>query len=53
MPNIVGQVAGEAEKTLREKGLTLGQASPQPIDPKAKIESQIPAADEVVKGGRR
>ncbi len=51
VPNIVGQTAGDAEKALREKELTLGQASPQPIDPKGKISSQIPAAGEVVKAG--
>ena len=43
--------AGDAEKALRAKELTLGQASPQPIDPKGKIVSQIPAAGEVVKAG--
>ena len=37
MPDIVGQTAGDAEKLLRAKNLTLGQASPQPIDPKGKI----------------
>ncbi len=51
VPNIVGMTAEEAEKALREKNLTLGQASPQPVDPKGKIVSQIPAAEEVVKGG--
>ena len=33
------------------KELTLGQASPQPVDPKGKIVSQIPAAGEIVKAG--
>ena len=51
VPNIVGLTAADAEKALRAKNLTLGQASPQPIDPKGKISSQIPAADEVVKAG--
>jgi beta-lactam-binding protein with PASTA domain len=51
VPDIKGLTAGDAEKLLRAKQLTLGQASPQPIDPKAKITSQIPAADEVVKRG--
>ena len=32
VPNVVGQTTGEAEKTLREAGLTLGQATPQPVD---------------------
>ena len=31
--------------------LTLGQASPQPIDPKGRIASQIPAAGEIAKRG--
>jgi beta-lactam-binding protein with PASTA domain len=51
VPNIVGQTAGDAEKSLRAKNLTLGQASPQPVDPNGKISSQIPAAGEVVKAG--
>jgi beta-lactam-binding protein with PASTA domain len=51
VPNIVGLTAGDAEKALREKNLTLGQASPQPVDPDGKIVSQIPAAKEVVKAG--
>src|SRR4051812_36856123 len=51
VPSIVGQTAGDAEKTLRAKNLTLGQASPQPVDPKGKISSQIPAANEIVKAG--
>ncbi len=51
VPNIVGQTAGDAEKALRAKNLTLGQASPQPVDPKGKISSQIPAEGEIVKAG--
>jgi beta-lactam-binding protein with PASTA domain len=51
VPDITKLTASDAEKALREKQLTLGQASPQPIDPKAKIETQIPAAGEVVKRG--
>jgi beta-lactam-binding protein with PASTA domain len=51
VPSIVGQTAGDAEKTLRAKNLTLGQASPQPVDPAGKISSQIPAANEIVKAG--
>ena len=50
-PRSVGITAGDAEKPLRAKQLTLGQASPQPIDPKALIETQIPAEGEVVKRG--
>jgi len=52
VPNVVGQTQPEAEKTLREKKLTIGQLQPQPPDPKAKISSQIPAADEVVTEGK-
>jgi len=51
VPDITGLTVEEAEKALREKNLTLGQASPQPVDPKGKIESQIPAAKEIVKAG--
>ncbi len=52
VPSVVGQTQVEAEKTLREKNLTIGQLQPQPPDPKAKISSQIPAADEVVTEGK-
>ena len=51
VPNITGLKLDEAEKALRDKNLTLGQASPQPADPEGKISSQIPAADEIVKAG--
>ncbi len=51
VPNVVGQTQADAEKTLRKENLTIGQVSPQPPDPKAKISSQIPAAKEVVKEG--
>jgi beta-lactam-binding protein with PASTA domain len=51
VPDITKKTAGDAEKALREKELTLGQASPQPIDPKALIQTQIPAAGEPVKRG--
>ena len=51
VPNITGMKLDEAEKALRDKNLTLGQASPQPADPEGKIESQIPAANEIVKAG--
>jgi beta-lactam-binding protein with PASTA domain len=52
VPNVVGQTQGEAEKTLREANLTIGQVQPQPPDPKAKISSQIPAEKEVVAEGK-
>jgi beta-lactam-binding protein with PASTA domain len=51
VPSVAGQTPGDAEKTLREAGLTLGQATPQPVDPEAQIESQIPAEKEIVKEG--
>ncbi|MET0768367.1 MAG: PASTA domain-containing protein, partial [Solirubrobacteraceae bacterium] len=51
VPSVVGKTPGEAEKTLREAGLTLGAASPAPADPEGKIASQIPAEKEVVKEG--
>ncbi len=52
VPNVVGKTAPEAEKLLRDEGLSLGQATPQPLDLKAKIESQIPAAKEIVEEGK-
>ncbi len=52
VPKVVGQTPGEAEKTLRKAGLSLGQATPQPVDPKAKISSQIPAEKEIVQRGK-
>jgi beta-lactam-binding protein with PASTA domain len=51
VPSVVGKTPGEAEKILREAGLTLGAASPAPADPEGKIASQIPAEKEVVKEG--
>ena len=51
VPNVVGQTIPEAEKTLRDAGLTLGQATPQPPDPKLAIASQIPAEKEVLNQG--
>ena len=52
VPSVVGKNQAEAEKILREKKLTIGQLQPQPPDPKAKISSQIPAANEVVTEGK-
>jgi|GEM_PF-1991970 len=51
VPKIVGMIAADADKTLRGAKLTLGQASPQPVDPQAKIATQIPTAGETVKAG--
>jgi len=41
VPDITKKTASDADKLLREKELTLGQASPQPVDPKGLIVSQI------------
>ena len=51
VPSIVKLNSGQADQALRGKGLTLGSGSPQPVDPAAKIASQIPAAGQVVKQG--
>ena len=51
VPDITGKTPAEAEQALRAEKLTLGQASPQPVDPAGKISSQIPAAGETVKEG--
>jgi beta-lactam-binding protein with PASTA domain len=51
VPDITKKNASDADKALREKKLTLGQASPTGADPKALIETQIPAPGEVVKQG--
>ena len=51
VPSVVGKTQADAEKIFREAGVTIGQVSPQPPDPKAKISSQIPAAKEIVKEG--
>ena len=52
VPNVTGMTLTDAEGALRDKKLSLGQSSPQPPDPKGKIESQIPAADEIVPEGK-
>jgi beta-lactam-binding protein with PASTA domain len=51
VPKVVGLTPADAEAALREQKLTLGAASPQPVDPEAKISSQIPAEGEVVQEG--
>ncbi|WP_028067015.1 PASTA domain-containing protein [Solirubrobacter soli] len=51
VPDITKKTASDADALLRTKDLTLGQASPQPVDPKGLIVSQIPAAGEIVKAG--
>ncbi len=51
VPDITKKNASDADKALREKKLTLGQAAPTGADPKALIETQIPAPGEVVKQG--
>ena len=52
VPNIVGKTQAEADPILEKANLTTGAVQPQPPDQKAKIESQIPAANEVVKEGK-
>jgi beta-lactam-binding protein with PASTA domain len=52
VPDLKGKTQVEAEKTLREEGLTLGQVTPQPPDPKATIKSQIPAPKDIVQEGK-
>jgi beta-lactam-binding protein with PASTA domain len=52
VPDVAGQTPPDAEKTLREAGLSLGQATPQPVDPKAEIKTQIPTPSEVVNEGK-
>jgi beta-lactam-binding protein with PASTA domain len=51
VPDISGKTPGEAEQILRKAKLTLGQAQPQPLDPKGKISTQIPEPDQIVKEG--
>jgi beta-lactam-binding protein with PASTA domain len=51
VPSIVGMNSAQADQALRAKSLSLGTGSPQPVDPAAKIASQIPAAGQVVKQG--
>jgi hypothetical protein len=51
VPDLTGKTPADAEKLLRDATLSLGQATPQPVDPKATIKSQIPAAKEIVKEG--
>jgi beta-lactam-binding protein with PASTA domain len=51
VPDITKKTASDADSALREKQLTLGQASPTGADPEALIETQIPAPGEVVKQG--
>ncbi len=51
VPKVTGLTLADAEAALRDKKLTLGQSSPQPPDPEGKIESQIPAENEIVKEG--
>jgi beta-lactam-binding protein with PASTA domain len=52
VPDITGKTASEAEQALRKAKLTLGQASPQPLDPAKKISTQIPEAGQVVEEGK-
>jgi beta-lactam-binding protein with PASTA domain len=51
VPKVVGMTLADAEAALRDKSLTVGKTAPTPPDPEGKIESQIPAENEVVKEG--
>jgi beta-lactam-binding protein with PASTA domain len=51
VPDITGKNLSDAEKGLRAKKLTLGQANPQPPNPKFLVKTQIPAAGETAKEG--
>src|SRR5215218_6499753 len=51
VPKVVGMNLSDAEKALRDKGLTIGKTAPTPPDPEGTIESQIPAENEIVKEG--
>ena len=51
VPNVVGDTPGEADQALRASSLALGTVSPQPLNPKGKISSQIPLANAAVPNG--
>jgi len=51
VPDLTGLTLLAADKELREAGLSLGQASPQPPDPEGKISTHIPGPKEPVKEG--
>ena len=53
VPNVVGDTPGEADQALRASSLALGTVSPQPLNPKGKISSQIPLANAGVPNGHR
>ena len=50
-PNSSGRRPARPRRRCARPSLTLGQATPQPVDPKATIKSQIPAPKEIVKEG--
>ena len=51
VPDLTGKTAVETDKILRDAELTRGQVNPQPADPEGKVDSQIPAAGEIVAAG--
>ena len=51
VPDLSGKSTTDAEKALRDVGLTLGQATPQPLDPEGRIETQIPEAKQALRVG--
>ena len=52
VPAVTGKNVGDAEKILREAGLSLGQATPQPVDPKALIKTPDPRRPGGRQGGQ-
>ena len=52
VPDLAGKTRGDAEKALREVGLTLGQATPQPVDPKAHDQEPDPRGQGDRQGGQ-
>jgi serine/threonine-protein kinase len=51
VPDVVGMTLLDAERTLRDRELTLGRVSPPLVDLKAKIVSQLPEAGATAKPG--
>jgi beta-lactam-binding protein with PASTA domain len=51
VPSVVGLTPGLAQETLLNGHLALGTVSPQPLDPKGKISSQLPLAGAMVATG--
>ena len=52
VPSVIGKNVGDAEKSLRDAGLSLGQATPQPVDPKAQDQEPDPRRPGGRQGGQ-